>query len=46
MTGVQTCALPIYVIFDETNVAPRKGVMANDDEDFEDQIIEEPKEKD
>ena len=36
----------IHVVFDETNVAPRKDVMANDDEDFEDQIIEEPKEKD
>ena len=31
-------------VFDETNVAPRKGVSANDDADFEDQIIEEPKE--
>ena len=36
----------IHVIFDETNVAPRKGVIANDDVDFEDHIIEEPKEKD
>ena len=33
-------------VFDETNVAPRKGVIANDDADFEDQIIEEPKKKD
>ena len=32
-------------VFDETNVAPRKGVSANDDADFEDQIVEEPKEK-
>ena len=36
----------IYVVFDETNVAPRKGVIANDDADFEDHIVEEPKEKD
>ena len=36
----------IHVIFDETNAAPRKGVIANDDADFEDHIIEEPKEKD
>ena len=35
----------IHVIFDETNVAPRKGVIANDDADFEDHIVEEPKEK-
>ena len=33
-------------IFDETNVAPKKGVSANDDADFEDQIVEEPKKKD
>ena len=33
-------------VFDETNVAPRKGVIVNDDADFEDQIVEEPKEKD
>ena len=36
----------IHVVFDETNVAPRKGVIANDDVDFEDQIVEELKEKD
>ena len=36
----------IHVIFYETNVALRKGVIANDDADFEDQIVEEPKEKD
>ena len=36
----------IHVIFYKTNVVPRKGVIANDDADFEDQIIEEPKEKD
>ena len=36
----------IHVVFDETNVAPRKGVSANDDADFEDHIVEEPKEKD
>ena len=35
----------IHVIFDETNIAPRKGVIANDDVDIEDQAIEEPKEK-
>ena len=29
----------IHVVFDETNVAPRKGVIANDDADFEDQIL-------
>ena len=34
------------LVFDETNVALRKGVTANDDVDFEDQIVEEPKEKD
>ena len=33
-------------VFVETNVAPRKGVMDNHDADFEDQIVEEPKEKD
>ena len=36
----------IHVVFDETNVAPRKGVIVNDGADFEDQIAEEPKEKD
>ena len=35
----------IYVVFDETNVAPRKGVIANDDADIEDQVVEESKEK-
>ena len=35
----------IHVIFDETNVAPRKSVIVNDDVDIEDQIVEEPKEK-
>ena len=34
----------IHVIFDETNVAPRKGVIANDDADIEDHVVE-PKEK-
>ena len=33
-------------VFDETNVASRKGVIANDDADFGDQIIEDPKKKD
>ena len=36
----------IHVVFYKTNVAPKKGVIANDDTDFEDQIVEEPKEKD
>ena len=35
----------IHVVFDETNVAPRKDVIANDDSDIEDQIVEEQKEK-
>ena len=35
----------IHVIFDETNVAPRKSVIVNDDVDIEDQIVEEPKKK-
>ena len=35
----------IHVVFDETNVAPRKGVIANDDADIKDQAIEKPKEK-
>ena len=35
----------IQVVFDETNIAPRKGVIANDDVDIEDQVIEESKEK-
>ena len=35
----------IHVIFDETNVAPRKGVISNDDADIEDQVVEKPKEK-
>ena len=26
----------IHVVFDETNVAPKKGVIANDDADIED----------
>ena len=33
-------------VFYETNIALRKGVIANDDVDFEDQIVEEPKERD
>ena len=36
----------IHVVFDETNVASRNGVIANDDADFEDHIVEELKEKD
>ena len=35
----------IHVVFDETNVAPRKGVIANDDADIENQVVKEPKEK-
>ena len=34
----------IHVIFYETNVASRKGVIANDDADIEDQVVEESKE--
>ena len=36
----------IHVVFYKTNVAPRKSVIANDDADFENQIVDEPKEKD
>ena len=35
----------LHVVFEETNVPSRKGVIANDDTDIEDQVIEEPKEK-
>ena len=35
----------IHVVFDESNVAPRKGVIANDDADIEDQVVEESNEK-
>ena len=35
----------IHVIFYETHVAPRKGVIANDDADIEDQVVKESKEK-
>ena len=35
----------IHVVFDETNIAPKKSVIANDDADIEDQTIEESKEK-
>ena len=35
----------IHVVFDETNVAPTKSVIANDDVGIEDQAVEEPKEK-
>ena len=35
----------VHVVFDETNVAPRKGVIANNDVDIEDQAVEKPKEK-
>ena len=33
------------MLFYETNIAPRKGVITNDDADIEDQIVEESKEK-
>ena len=35
----------IHVVFYETNAAQRKGVIANDDADIEDQVVEESKEK-
>ena len=35
----------IHVVFYETNVVPRKGVIANDDTDIEDPVVEESKEK-
>ena len=35
----------IHVIFYETNAAPKKGVIVDDDADIEDQNIEDPKEK-
>ena len=35
----------IHVVFDETNVASRKGIIVDDKADIEDQNIEEPKEK-
>ena len=35
----------IHVVFDETNAAPRKSVIVDDDADIENQNIEEPKEK-
>ena len=35
----------IHVIFYETNVVPRKGVIANDDADFEDQILKNQRRK-
>ena len=35
----------IHVVFDETNVAPRKGIIVDDEADIEDQNVEEPKEK-
>ena len=35
----------IHVVFDKINVAPRKGVITNDDADIEDQVVEESKEK-
>ena len=34
-----------HVVFYETNVAPRKGIIIDDEVDIEDQNIEEPKEK-
>ena len=35
----------IHIVFYETNVVSRKGVIANDDANIEDQVVEEPKEK-
>ena len=35
----------IHVVFDETNVASRKGVIANDYADIEDQAVKISKEK-
>ena len=35
----------IHDVFYETNVAPRKDVIANDDADIEDQAVEISKEK-
>ena len=35
----------IHVIFNETNVTPRKSVIVDDEADIEDQNIKEPKEK-
>ena len=35
----------IHIIFNETNIAPRKGIIADDNADIEDQNIEESKEK-
>ena len=35
----------IHVIFDEADVAPRKGIIVDDEVDFTDQNVEEPKEK-
>ena len=34
----------IHIVFDETNTTSRKGVV-DDDVDFEDQIVEEPRRK-
>ena len=35
----------IHVVFEKTNVTPRKGIIVDDEVDIEDQNIEEPKEK-
>ena len=35
----------IHVVFYETNVALRKGIIVDDEADFEDQNVEKPKEK-
>ena len=35
----------IHVVFYETNVAPRKGIIVDDEADIDDQNIKEPKEK-
>ena len=35
----------IHVIFNKTNVAPRKSTIVDDEADIEDQTVEEPKGK-
>ena len=35
----------IHIIFYETNVAPRKDIIVDDETDIEDQNVEKPKEK-
>ena len=35
----------IHIVFYETNITPRKGVITDDDVDIEDQAVEKPKKK-